>query len=220
MGGPKRAGGTTRHTRPQLWVPATVARRHSTRRRRCEDQNDIWIWEFAKGTLTRLTFERGPDQYPRWTSDGRRVVYASASERETAQTFAPFSRAADGTGTRDRLATFTGPLDQGSLSPDGKWLVMRTFPGGTNEDIIAISLDTNRRVEPLIHTPFGSAMPKSRPMVDGSHTSRTSQASIRSMSARFPPWRAESGRCRQPGVQNRSGPATAGRCFTSQVMVL
>jgi serine/threonine-protein kinase len=31
---------------------------------------------------------------------------------------------------------------------------MRTFPGGTNEDIIAISLDTNRRVEPLIHTPF------------------------------------------------------------------
>jgi eukaryotic-like serine/threonine-protein kinase len=122
-----------------------------------EDQNDLWVWEFARGTLTRLTFDRGGDTYPRWTGDGKRVVYSSAAsdgETNAPATFVPFTQPADGTGNRERLATFRAHLDQSALSPDGKWLVMRTVSSGTQEDIMLVSLDNDRQVQPLIHTPF------------------------------------------------------------------
>ena len=36
--------------------------------------SDVWVYEFARGTFTRLTME-GDNGGPRWTPDGRRVVY-------------------------------------------------------------------------------------------------------------------------------------------------
>jgi eukaryotic-like serine/threonine-protein kinase len=112
--------------------------------------NDIWIWNFGRQTLTRLTFEPGNDFYPIWTADGQRVAFASTRE----QTLSPFWQAADGTGTAQRLATTTTPLDQLSLSPDGKRMVLRNLTGGGGEDIVMLSMDGERRLEPLIHTPF------------------------------------------------------------------
>ena len=43
-----------------------------------DQENDIWIWEFARRVLTRLTFDRATDQYPVWTPDSRRIVFASS----------------------------------------------------------------------------------------------------------------------------------------------
>ena len=34
-----------------------------------DEQNDIWIWDFARETLTRLTFDAARESYPRWTPD-------------------------------------------------------------------------------------------------------------------------------------------------------
>jgi Tol biopolymer transport system component len=38
---------------------------------------DLWAWDFARLTLTRLTFASGLDSYPVWTPDGRRLLFAS-----------------------------------------------------------------------------------------------------------------------------------------------
>ena len=35
-----------------------------------DQERDIWIWDVARETLTRLTFDAGPDFYPVWTPDG------------------------------------------------------------------------------------------------------------------------------------------------------
>ena len=115
-----------------------------------DQDNDIWIWNFERQTLTRLTFDPANDFYAVWTADGQRVAFASARD----QVLSPFWQAADGTGTAQRLATTTTPLDQPSLSPDGKRMVLRNLTGGGGEDIVMLSMEGERRIEPLIHTPF------------------------------------------------------------------
>ena len=43
-----------------------------------EGQSDIWVYEWARDTLTRLTSDPANDTKPVWTPDGRRIVFASA----------------------------------------------------------------------------------------------------------------------------------------------
>ena len=43
-----------------------------------DQDNDIWTWDLARQTLTRLTFDADIDLVPVWTPDSRRVVFASA----------------------------------------------------------------------------------------------------------------------------------------------
>ncbi|HYM23528.1 MAG TPA: hypothetical protein VEU08_09975 [Vicinamibacterales bacterium] len=82
-----------------------------------EDQeNDIWIWDFARETLTRLTFDAGFDVMPLWTPDGRRVIFASTRVGMPNL----YGQAADGTGRIDRLATSGSAQMATSITPDGK----------------------------------------------------------------------------------------------------
>src|SRR5215203_354885 len=39
--------------------------------------DDIWIYDLARPSLTRLTTEAGPDTRPIWTPDGKRVIFRS-----------------------------------------------------------------------------------------------------------------------------------------------
>jgi hypothetical protein len=42
-----------------------------------DQEQDVWIWDLARKTLTRLTFAAALDLWPVWTPDGRRLVFAS-----------------------------------------------------------------------------------------------------------------------------------------------
>ena len=42
-----------------------------------DQQNDMWIWDLARQTLTRLTDAPAGDVNPVWTPDSRRVLFAS-----------------------------------------------------------------------------------------------------------------------------------------------
>jgi Tol biopolymer transport system component len=63
-------------------------------------ENDIWIWDFARKTLTRLTFTAALDRNPVWTPDSKRILFSSGS----GATQNIFAVAADGTGTPERLS--------------------------------------------------------------------------------------------------------------------
>ena len=66
-----------------------------------DQQNDIWIWDLARQTLTRLTDTPAVDGSPVWTPDSRRVLFASAR----AGVSNLYGQAANNTGTVERLTT-------------------------------------------------------------------------------------------------------------------
>jgi serine/threonine-protein kinase len=115
------------------------------------DQNaDIWIWDLARATLTRLTSDPASDIGPVWTSDSRRVVFSS----NRAGPFNLFRQAADGTGAVERLVESPNPQTASSLSPDGTRLLFTTTLPKTGGDLAALWLDGPRQVLPLVQTSF------------------------------------------------------------------
>ncbi|MGH9256171.1 MAG: protein kinase domain-containing protein [Vicinamibacterales bacterium] len=116
-----------------------------------DQEDDIWIWSFASGTLTRLTFNAGFDRSPAWTPDGRRLVFASGSIGPTNLMW----QAADGTGIPENLTPSAVDRVSGatavSVSPDGASVV---FASGAAGDVMMLPLDRDRRIQPLVQTQF------------------------------------------------------------------
>ena len=63
--------------------------------------SDLWIYDVARGTLSRLTTDPARDNNPLWTLDGERVVFGSDREGP----WGLFWVSADGTGDVERLLT-------------------------------------------------------------------------------------------------------------------
>jgi serine/threonine-protein kinase len=109
---------------------------------------DVWILDLERGTMDRLTTDRGRDSEPIWSPDSTRIAYHSAG-----QPGGPgiFIRRADGAGSVERITTGTHlPV---SWSADGKWLAYADF----GERGISVATVTGlMRVD-----------------VEGDHTSRT-----------------------------------------------
>jgi eukaryotic-like serine/threonine-protein kinase len=89
-----------------------------------EDGNqDIWMADPSRNTMTRLTFEPTIETMPAFTPDGRAVAFRS--EREGPGVF---RRDAQGSGTTERLTTTDGPIHSPySWTPDGRTLLLAVF---------------------------------------------------------------------------------------------
>ncbi len=83
--------------------------------------DDIWIKQLPRGPLSRLTFDSLPEQRPRWTPDGRSVMYLLG-----ATTNSLHQRRADGTGRDSTVLTLPLNINEGVWSRDGTWLILRT----------------------------------------------------------------------------------------------
>jgi serine/threonine-protein kinase len=118
-----------------------------------DQENDIWIWDLKRQTMSRLTFDPGLDRMPLWSHDGRRVFFASQRGGVTGGGNI-FWQAADGTGVVERLTTSTNAQFPMSISPDGTRLVFREDAEKSRRDSHVLSLDGNRQVQPLVQTPF------------------------------------------------------------------
>ena len=142
---------------------------------RRDEENDIWILDLARETMTQLTFDPTPDFFPVWTPDGR-VVFSPRREGARAQLFV---KAADGTGVAERLTNRSNDLWPMDLSPDGKHLVMRENlpPRG---DLFVMAMEGEHTVEGLVGTPFGESAASISP--DGRwlayHSDESGQAEV------------------------------------------
>lgn len=85
-----------------------------------EGIGSLWLYDFARQTLTPFAASGGSSQAPVWTPDGKRVIY-----RGTRAGFRNlYRKAADGTGEEERLTTKADVVQTPtSVSPDGRWLV-------------------------------------------------------------------------------------------------
>ncbi|MGA9733605.1 MAG: protein kinase [Candidatus Acidiferrales bacterium] len=114
----------------------------------------VWIYEFARNTLTRLTFAPGISASPLWFPDGRKVIY---STRITNGYPSFRAKLADGSGKEEML--FSKDLaDPGSapvaVSADGKTLFFAAHSPAGTQDIEALSLDGSDRIQPFLQDSF------------------------------------------------------------------
>jgi serine/threonine-protein kinase len=114
-----------------------------------DQEDDIWIWSFARGTLTRLTIDPQLDLGVDWTPDGRRIAYSSSADKGNI-----YWQAADGTGAPERLTVRDRPQRPTAFAPDGRTLVFAE-PANPPRDLALVHLTGERKTELLLgETPF------------------------------------------------------------------
>jgi Tol biopolymer transport system component len=102
-------------------------------------QLDVWVYEWAGDTLSRLTFDPADDRRPVWTPDGRRIVFASTRSVET--TLNLYWQRTDGTGEIQRLTDSKNEQSPGSWHPSGKFLAFAEQNPQTRGDVMILPMD-------------------------------------------------------------------------------
>jgi len=129
------------------------------------DNWDLWIHDVARGTKTRLTFEKSGEWNPAWTPAGDRILY----EREATLLI----RKADGTTQPEDF----GPGIGGSFSPDGLWVAYEVPNPKTRSDIWVKRADGKDPPRALVQTDANEWAPQICP--DGSYVAYVSNESGR-----------------------------------------
>jgi serine/threonine-protein kinase len=108
-----------------------------------DGDNDIWVWDLVRETLTRVTTDPAVDHSPLWTSDGQRLIFTRGGTMG-----ALFWQAADGSGTSERLLE-SSTIRRATSVLGGSDGVLYTDVA----NVMMLTLDRGRRVRPVVQTP-------------------------------------------------------------------
>ncbi len=108
---------------------------------------EIWIYDLARGTSTRLTSEARTG-WPKWTGDGKRVAYAS----ERLGLWNPFWRAADGSDQEQVVIKNESVLVPTKWSRDNKKLLLFKDSQQTDTDVMVFDT-SDGKLHDLVATP-------------------------------------------------------------------
>jgi serine/threonine-protein kinase len=94
---------------------------------------DLWVFDWQRDLLSRLTFNSQSSRYPVWSPDGKHLAFATPGQIGWIR--------ADGAGGVQRLFETTGLALPYSFSPDGRRLGIFQFNSKTDFDLWTIPLD-------------------------------------------------------------------------------
>ncbi len=139
---------------------------------------DIEVYDWARATMTQLTFTGGVNRTPVWTPDGKHIVFGSTS---AGTSLIQWIRS-DGAGVAQTLLESKGAPTPYSFSPDGRRLAFAEMGVETNLDLWTLPLDTSDAEHPkpgkpelLLRTPAAELEPAFSP--DGRWIAYTSSES-------------------------------------------
>jgi Tol biopolymer transport system component len=103
-------------------------------------QRDVWVYEWARDTLTQLTFDASNEAVPVWTPDGRRIAFGSDRAKPGTQNL--YWIKADGTGEVTRLTESPEPQIPYSWHPNGRFLAFHQFTSGPSSwDLMMLPME-------------------------------------------------------------------------------
>ncbi len=91
-----------------------------------DGRRNIWILELARETMTQLTFDSEPQDFPLWTPDGEFCLFRSGGALAWVR--------GDGSGKVERLKSNRTAVPR-SFSPDGRWLALVQDDPDTGVDL-------------------------------------------------------------------------------------
>jgi serine/threonine protein kinase len=112
--------------------------------------SDLYVWDLARGTETRFTFDPANDGWPSWSRDGSRIAWASNREGKSNL----YQKAASGAGEDELLLKSANPKNTSDWSPDGKFLLYRETNPQTDSDLWVMPLEGERKPWPWLNTRF------------------------------------------------------------------
>ncbi len=126
--------------------------------RRAGGQRDVWVYEWERDRMVRLTFDSTAIG-PVWTPDGRRIAYASA--RGDGSTPNVYWQRSDGTGETGRLTESKNRQYPTSWHPAGKFLAYDEDSAETLRDIMILPIEGDEvsgwkpgKATAFLRTPF------------------------------------------------------------------
>ena len=135
--------------------------------------SDIWVYDITAHTFTRLA-TGGDNRYPEWSPDGLRVVFTSNRGNQSSIWWQP----ADGSGRAELLYAADVGMNEGLVSPDGKWLIYSTvLEGAHRRAIFAVPMTGEKKPLALVEGQALATMPRLSP--DGRWLAYRSDASGR-----------------------------------------
>jgi eukaryotic-like serine/threonine-protein kinase len=121
-------------------------------------RSDIWVYDWVRDTLTRLTFTGRENLFPVWAPDGQRIAYCS-SEKGGARNI--YWKRADGSGDAQRLTESKNDQSPTSWRPDYKVLAFGQYDPGTGWDVMTLSVEGDEKSgwkfglpKPFLNSPF------------------------------------------------------------------
>jgi serine/threonine-protein kinase len=109
---------------------------------------DIWLYQFARNTLSRFTSKLNDAETPVWTPDGKRVAYAVTGGNPARQIV---WKLADGSGGEEVLAGSDRHLHLGGWSPKGDTLVAMATDAG---NIWLLETMDKQKLSSFLQTPY------------------------------------------------------------------
>jgi serine/threonine-protein kinase len=120
---------------------------------------DLWVYTFARGTFTRLTFT-GVNATPIWSANGREIYYTGIDTPNSRTTI--YRTSADGGGEHTPLTTIAARAYIKHVDREGRWALIDYVQfGGARSNIGRVALTEGATIEPLVDSradEYGSAL--------------------------------------------------------------
>ena len=120
-------------------------------------KSDVWIYDLATGTLSRLTTLENVTSVE-WSSTGQDVIYSAGGFDTRAGVW---SQAVDAASAPERLLELSHLTPVASMSPDRHWVVLASLY--ESWDLMRVALDSARRVQPFSATRAEEVAPRISP---------------------------------------------------------
>ncbi len=113
-----------------------------------ENDGDIWIYDLKENSLSRFTFGEG-NYNPFWSKNGKYIYYASGMSGSEGILMRP----ADGSESPQMIYPDKNLIYPQAITPDSKNLILNTFSGKTQGDILRLNL-VDYKLDTLMSTRY------------------------------------------------------------------